>query len=333
MNDETFDKGDSIKLRDNCIKILNSYEKKLTKEIQEIQEKSSESERQKCEFIFAKHKIDTQYDSNNTLFSPYEKNMRQKEEEKLDKLLSHVEESRANYIKEILERKHYLKEIDFLKEYIEFTEVNSFNLLRIQELEKKEIAEKLQSTIICDLNTLMEKTKAYSNICKRYPNKGKQGLDEINSCLKRITANVESVNSELNPIIDSNLGLITIIKHYIENLEKTYPVSVQFDLDEEEQDINDVRNLIIFRVIRNTCNSIINCSRTEKCRISLKYIDSKLSLIIEKNGVGVNLSEDTGLSMIKEMVLLLSGEFTMSSAEEKGTKLIISIPLKKSGYK
>lgn len=193
MKDDSFHSENLIKIREDCIEILNAHTKRLTEEIQQIQEKNNESQKQKSELIFAKHKIDIQYDSNNTLFSPYEKSMHQKEEEKLDLLLSYIEESKANYAQEIFERQNHLKEISLLKECIESNEAYSLNLLKMQELERKRITEDLKNSIICELNALVEKSKAYSNICKKYPNKGKQGLDEINRCLKKITTDMESI--------------------------------------------------------------------------------------------------------------------------------------------
>lgn len=333
MNGETLMKDDSkesIKIRESCIEILNTYAKKVSNEIQRIQEKSKESKKQKSEFILAKHKIDTQYDANNTLFSPHEKNMRQKEEDKLTMLLSQVEDSEASYDQEILEQQDHLKKVNLLRECIESIETDTQSILRIQDLERKRIADDLQELIIHDLNRLIEKSESCSKVCSRYPNKGRQGLNEISSCLKKITNIIKSMISSLYPVNIGDIGLVPAIESYIKGIEKTYGVSFHLEIEEEGHNTNDIRDLMMFRIIQEVCHQITMHSKAGMCMITLKYVDYKALLTIEENGTEVNFANDSNLSSIKEIIFLLSGEYEVSSVGKESTKLSISIPLKKA---
>lgn len=330
MKDDHKDCRESLKIRENCIEILNTYKEKLIDEIRSIQEKSKESKMKKSEFLLAKHKMDTQYDANNTLFSPYEKNMRQKEEEKLNILLHRAEECGTSYDQEILERQDHLKKIELLRECIESIEIDSQSILKIQELERKKVADDLQELIIHDLNRLIEKTETCSKACRKYPNRGKQGLDEISNSLKKIINSMKLIISNLYPTNISNIGLAPAIESYLKGIEKMCKIPFYLEINEEGHEPNDIMDMMVFRIIQEICHQIIKNSEVRACKIILKYMDDRTLLTIEGEGAGVEFLKESNLFLTKEMVSQLSGEYQVSSVDHESKKLVISIPLRKA---
>ena len=100
-----------------------------------------------------------------------------------------------------------------------------------------------------------------------------------------------------------------------------------------EQRLENTLEISIFRIIQELVTNVIKHANATKGIVHLTNHDDNLNIMIEDNGIGFDSKEITktkkgmGLSSIDKRVDHLEGHFTIESEINKGTTVIIDIPL------
>lgn len=85
----------------------------------------------------------------------------------------------------------------------------------------------------------------------------------------------------------------------------------------------------IYQVIQEALNNVIKHAAAKRVEVILRGEDTNIILEIHDDGVGFNTRKNRsgmGLKAIREQVELLGGEFSITSAKNKGTMLKIEVP-------
>ena len=101
-----------------------------------------------------------------------------------------------------------------------------------------------------------------------------------------------------------------------------------------------VINLTLFRIIQEACNNAMKHGKATDIVVDVLYDTNFINLSIKDNGLGfkqetlletrANIYSGYGLSMMKERVFILSGNFEIDSKENEGTNIKVKIPIKHS---
>ncbi len=106
-------------------------------------------------------------------------------------------------------------------------------------------------------------------------------------------------------------------------------IKINFDIS-DNYNLNSSIETSIYRMIQESLNNVIKHANAKNVKVNLN-ITSSISLIIEDNGIGFELSELTndrhGLIGLNERVKLLKGSLDITTSLGNGTKLTFSIPL------
>lgn len=90
----------------------------------------------------------------------------------------------------------------------------------------------------------------------------------------------------------------------------------------------------LWRIAQEALNNCKKHAETTEVNVSLSKTDSLVKMIIEDHGIGFHYDESAaipslGLRGMKERVVRLDGDFKLKSTPGKGTRIDITIPLKK----
>lgn len=91
-------------------------------------------------------------------------------------------------------------------------------------------------------------------------------------------------------------------------------------------------NTALYRIVQEALTNICKYAAATTVKIQLKAMPTDLRLIIEDNGRGFNLDENTtgfGLQSMRERTLALGGQFKIESAPASGCRITADIPLPK----
>ncbi|MFY7964228.1 MAG: PAS domain-containing sensor histidine kinase [Chitinophagaceae bacterium] len=154
----------------------------------------------------------------------------------------------------------------------------------------------------------------------------KQVFEMINESIKTI----RKISSQLRPSILDDLGLIAAIEWQTTEFSKRANVTCNFNNKLEDIILTPEIQLNLFRILQEALTNILRHAFAKIVTINLYQNAKKVHLQIKDNGIGFNTnnpSKTLGLLGMKERVLMLNGVFKIESNINKGTSILISIPL------
>ncbi|MFV0343032.1 MAG: sensor histidine kinase [Anaerocolumna sp.] len=211
------------------------------------------------------------------------------------------------------------------------------NILEAQENERKRIARDLHDSTVQNLTNMMHKTELCTRLIDVDKVRAKLELQTMISTIKSTINDMRNIIFGLRPMSLDDLGLLPTIERYIRETNKSHDVHISLEVENEENDILPVINLTLFRIVQEASNNAIKHGNATKIFIKIIYNIDIIELYIKDNGTGFkkgalkesnsNVLSGYGLSMMKERVYILSGDFNIESKEKEGTSIIVKIPL------
>lgn len=224
---------------------------------------------------------------------------------------------------------------------IKFDQLNSsfgINALESHEDERKRIARDLHDSTVQNLTNLMYKTELCTKLIDIDNVRAKLELQTMIRTIKGTIADMRNIIYDLRPMSLDDLGLISTIEKYINEKKSSHNVNIEFKINEEKYEVLPIVNLTIFRIVQEATNNAIKHGKAKKIVIDLFYDDDSIILTISDNGIGFNeaspkitddkINSGFGLSIMKERVLLLSGQLSIESDNNKGTTIKVIVPVR-----
>lgn len=143
---------------------------------------------------------------------------------------------------------------------------------------------------------------------------------------------VRRISSELRPTALDELGLVEAIEWQAGQFENRTGIAVQYDSSVEQIDLNNTQSTAVFRILQEALTNILRHAQATKVTILLKQEAGEFSLAIKDNGKGFteNVKSDAqslGILGMRERAHLMGGEIKIESAEGRGTKIALHIPI------
>ncbi len=140
---------------------------------------------------------------------------------------------------------------------------------------------------------------------------------------------MRQIVTELRPNLLGDVGLAAAIKDYVKKFRQHSIIECVLVLPEREFALDAEQSLTIFRILQESLNNVAKHAQASRVNIRFTEREEGLSMEIEDNGVGFDLStpkEHTfGLLGIRERALMVGGKARILSAPGKGTCVSVSI--------
>jgi signal transduction histidine kinase/Flp pilus assembly protein TadD len=141
---------------------------------------------------------------------------------------------------------------------------------------------------------------------------------------------VRSISHNLMPGTLIKLGLVPALKQLISSVNKTGKLNVQLKHDDIEGKMSQSEEIAFYRVIQECLNNIIKYANAQNATISITKAGNRLSLLIEDDGVGMDVStidnsRGIGWKNIRSRVDMLNGKLEVRSDRGKGTAIDIKV--------
>lgn len=211
-------------------------------------------------------------------------------------------------------------------------------LLETQESERKRIARDLHDTTVQNLTNMMHKTELCFKLTDIDPVRSKIELQTMIKTIKTTIKDMRGIIYDLRPMSLDDLGLVPTIEKYIREVKNSNEVEVNLEVINDEVKVLSVINLTIFRIIQEAITNALKHGKATQIAITIEYFYNLILLSIKDNGIGfteathITNNQDIlsgyGLSMMKERIILLSGEINIISETNEGTEIIVKVPLR-----
>jgi signal transduction histidine kinase len=217
-------------------------------------------------------------------------------------------------------------------------EVFTRELLLSQENERKRIASELHDSLGQDLLLIKNRLSLLAADVKQLPAVLTQ-LKELSVAASRAIADIRSISQALRPAALEQVGLTKAIEWMIEQLGETSPIRFSGEIDNIDGLLPPDSEMNFYRIIQEALNNVIKHAQATEVLVSVKRDQFGIALSVHDNGRGLNskILQDAqsrrqkkptlGLVSMAERAKLLAAEIQIQSAEGKGTRLTLALPL------
>ncbi len=231
----------------------------------------------------------------------------------------------------------YYRRVTALKKESVLQREFSRRLIESQESERNRIAAELHDTIGQDL--LVIKNRAYlAQQAKRLNSNAKAQLENITETVTQSLQNVRQIVRNLRPYHLERIGLTAALKAMLDNIIRSTPIRFEISVDQIDGLLADrtrEREVNFFRIVQESVNNIIKHSAAKNATVTVKREAGRIVAIIRDDGNGFDypsyqengLKAGLGLSSMTERAGMLGGTLTVTSGNEIGTTVTLTIDL------
>ena len=166
-----------------------------------------------------------------------------------------------------------------------------------------------------------------------------QVQNKIDSMFKVIDASLQTlhtVSSELRPVILDDFGLESAIEWQVEEFQNRTGVRCRVDSSVVDLDLTKEQSTAIFRIFQEALTNIMRHSGATEVDVRLEMNEDILILEVADNGRGITEAEiinsrSFGLLGIKERLYPWNGQADFIGHPNKGTRVIVRVPISGKG--
>ncbi len=158
-------------------------------------------------------------------------------------------------------------------------------------------------------------------------------LNRAISLLDKTIKSVRKISSDLRPEMLDDLGLAPAIEWQTNEFKKRTGIKCKLDLEEIEELNADV-SISLFRIFQAALTNIMLHSKAKSVSIKMSLKEEMVILAVIDNGRGItpaqiNSPKSFGIMGMRERTNQINGKFEIHAGKNKGTEIIVSVPLKK----
>ena len=154
-------------------------------------------------------------------------------------------------------------------------------------------------------------------------------LEQMQDEATAIIEELRDLSWELRPSVLDDLGLIPAIRSYLVRFSEYQNINVHFDCYLNCR-LSSNKEITIYRIIQEALTNIRKYADTEEATVTIREMDDEIRVVIEDKGKGFNSKEiarGVGLFSMEERAKAAGGSLIIRSAEDKGTKVVLKVPL------
>jgi signal transduction histidine kinase len=156
---------------------------------------------------------------------------------------------------------------------------------------------------------------------------------EIVQLLKDSEDSLRDLSHELRPMVLENLGLLPALRSLAEKLARRNKLSISVSGGNNHVRMPASIESALYRCAQEGLNNVVKHARARHVRIRVRFGSRWASCIVQDDGVGLSRplrrEESTGLGLvgIRERLATLGGSFRIASRAQRGTTLLLVVPL------
>ncbi len=235
----------------------------------------------------------------------------------------------AAVMRDVSDRKRYELELQRSRE--ELRRLNS-GLEHVREEERRRIARDLHDDLGQMLTAMKLDLGMVVDDLPMLPDQHRERLQEMVDFVDEIIEQVREIAANLRPGILDDLGFEAAAEWFLGRCEKRYDLDISWDADADPPGrITGEVATALFRILQESMTNVSRHARASRVDVLYEDLGDVVRLQVQDNGIGFGLrrqsSSGLGLPGMRERVAMLGGEFAVTSSEEEGTCLRVTLPL------
>jgi PAS domain S-box-containing protein len=144
---------------------------------------------------------------------------------------------------------------------------------------------------------------------------------------------VKRISAELRPGLLDDLGLTAALEWQAEEFQNRNGIICQLIIEPDNLVMGKEISTAVFRIFQETLTNVARHAKSSRVRVRLTRRSDELILKVSDNGKGITMKQisstaSIGLIGMKERVSFLGGTLSINGAKNRGTTVVVTIPLK-----
>ncbi len=211
-------------------------------------------------------------------------------------------------------------------------------MMEIQEESRQKLARDLHDGPTQSVSAIAMRVNFARRLMERDPKKASEELFRIEDLARRTTKEIRHMLFTLRPLVLESQGLEAALESMSEKMRETFNQTVDIQVDSHVVELLELgKQGVIFYIIEEAVNNARKHAKAPNIWVRLKMLREGLSLLeIEDDGVGFDKGEvdasyekrgSLGLLNMRERTELVNGVLKIDSANDRGTRVQVYIPL------
>ncbi len=213
----------------------------------------------------------------------------------------------------------------------------AISVQRAQEEERERISRELHDDICQRLSGMKFRVEVLADEAEPAQKRMVRGLRDINQELDRAITEVQRISSNLRPSVLDDFGLVTALRMLSKDFEKVHSVRTSFrETHAVPGPVDPNIEIALYRIAQEALSNTAKHARAQSVTLDLDRQDASIRLTIADDGTGFGEKDAArardeghgmGLMSMRERSELLGGTFRVDTAADRGTTIIVTLPL------
>ncbi len=211
----------------------------------------------------------------------------------------------------------------------------AIRIIQAQEEERRRVARDLHDGLAQQLSAALMGLEVSQRLLESDSERAKQELNNVELIIRDGLREAREVIFNLRPLSLDNMGLKTVIKGLISQLQDRTGIHILLSAHGEEQKLDGTTSTCIFRIVQEALNNVIKHANASEIKVRLEFAPDFLAVQVIDNGCGFDfLSKETwtsngehlGLIGMKERAELIGATLKIDSRPGSGTRVFLHLP-------
>jgi signal transduction histidine kinase len=222
------------------------------------------------------------------------------------------------------------------RKYRQLLRSMSAQLTNTEEKERQRIAGGLHDNVLQSLTATRIKLSLVQQDVASEP--ALDQIKEVDEVITRALENIRELSFELSSPHLQTEGFVEAIEWFAEKFDKKNKIPVSIKLRGQPKPLDQYLKIVLFQSVRELLNNVVKHAKADQVTIAVHFQEEKIVIELRDNGVGFDTSQlfsaigeskGFGLFNIRERLDFLGGSLELESKVGKGTKVVLTAPLKK----
>lgn len=208
-------------------------------------------------------------------------------------------------------------------------------VIQAQEEERKRVAREIHDGPAQMMANVVLRAEICERMLDRDTDKVRNELRELKDIVRKSLAEVRQIIFDLRPMALDDLGLVPTLRRYLADFQEKHGIITELKVFGREKRFHSGLEVAIFRSMQEALNNVWKHAKARTATVRLEMTEKQLIAHIEDDGVGFIVEEALnddhgghfGLLGMQERVELLDGRLEIKSSPNKGTRVMISLPI------
>lgn len=204
-----------------------------------------------------------------------------------------------------------------------------------QELERKKIAREIHDEFGQIMSVINLNLDFIKKSIKVMDFDVESEIDSLQEMVANGVDRMRQVIKHVRPYAVEEMGLIDALKDLATDFTENFKINCEFNSNVAELHFEEKQELATYRIVQEALTNISRHSKAKLAKVNIFADHEKVEISIIDDGKGFDKTalegqDNFGIIGMKERAMICAGDLIINTLENKGTQVILIIPLKKN---